>query len=45
MQIDTMEVRPAPGVVLKQFTTVDVASRWSVPTIASRATATNAAEG
>jgi len=38
-QIDTMDVRPEPGVVLKQFTTVGVVSRWSVPTIASNATA------
>ena len=43
VQIDTMDVRPEPGVVLKQFTTVDVVSRWSVPTIASNATATLAA--
>lgn len=39
VQIDTMDVRPEPGIVLKQFTTVDVISRWSVPTIASNATA------
>jgi transposase InsO family protein len=39
VQIDTMDVRPEPGVVLKQFTTVDVVSRWSVPSIASNATA------
>lgn len=39
VQIDTTEIRPEPGVILKQFTTVDVVSRWSVPTIASRATA------
>ena len=39
VQIDTMDVRPEPGVVLKQFATVDVVSRWSVPTIASNATA------
>lgn len=40
VQLDTMDVRPEPGVVLKQFTAVDVVSRWSVPTIASNATAT-----
>ena len=40
IQIDTMDIRPIPGVILKQFTTVDVVSRWSVPTIASNATAT-----
>ncbi len=39
VQLDTMDVRPEPGIVLKQFTTVDVVSRWSVPTIASNATA------
>lgn len=39
VQIDTMDVRPETGIVLKQFTTVDVVSRWSVPTIASNATA------
>lgn len=39
VQIDTMDVRPEPGIVLKQFTTVDVVSRWSVPTVASNATA------
>lgn len=39
VQLDTMDVRPEPHVVLKQFTAVDVVSRWSVPTIASNATA------
>lgn len=40
VQLDTMDVRPEPGVVLKQFTAVNVVSRWSVPTIAGNATAT-----
>lgn len=40
VQVDTTDLRPEPGVILKQFTTVDVVSRWSVPTIASNATAT-----
>jgi transposase InsO family protein len=44
VQLDTMDVRPEPGVVLKQFTAVDVVSRWSVPTIASNATATLASK-
>lgn len=44
VQIDTMDIRPEPGVVLKQFTTVDVISRWSVPTVASNATATLASK-
>lgn len=39
VQIDTMDVRPETGIVLKQFTTVDVVSRWAVPSIASNATA------
>ena len=44
VQLDTMDVRPEPGVVLKQFTAVDVVSRWSVPTIAGKATATLASK-
>ena len=44
VQLDTMDVRPEPSVVLKQFTAVDVVSRWSVPTIASNATATLASK-
>jgi transposase len=39
VQLDTMDVRPEPSIVLKQFTAVDVVSRWSVPTIAGNATA------
>jgi transposase InsO family protein len=39
IQLDTMDVRPEPNIVLKQFTAIDVVSRWSVPTIASHATA------
>ena len=39
VQIDTMDVCPEPGVILKQFTSVDVVTRWSVARIASRATA------
>lgn len=35
IQIDTMDGRPEPGVVLKQFTAMDVVSRWSVATIVS----------
>jgi transposase InsO family protein len=39
IQLDTMDVRPEPNIVLKQFTTVDVVSRWSVVSLASNATA------
>lgn len=39
VQLDTLDVRPVPGVVLKQFTAHDVVSRWDVLELASRATA------
>lgn len=42
VQMDTVEIRPEPGIILKQFTTVDMVSRWSVPTISYRATAMSA---
>jgi len=42
VQLDTLDVRPEPGVVLKQFTAHDVVSRWNGLEVASRATATTA---
>ena len=39
VQVDTVEVRPMPGVVIKQFTARDVVSRWDVVEAHSRATA------
>lgn len=42
MEIDTVDLRPEPGVILKQFTAVDVVSRWSVALLAHDATATSA---
>jgi len=39
VQLDTLDVRPLPGVVLKHFTARDVVSRWDVLELASRATA------
>ena len=42
-QLDTLDIRPLPGVVLKQFTARDVISRWDVIEVHSRATATTAA--
>ncbi len=42
VQVDTLDVRPLPGVVLKHFTARDVVSRWDVLEIYSRATATTA---
>lgn len=42
VQLDTVDVRPEPGVVLKHFTAHDVVSRWDVLELASRATARTA---
>ena len=39
VQVDTLEVRPVPGVVFKQFTARDVVSRWDVIQAHGRATA------
>ena len=44
VQVDTLDVRPLPGVVLKQFTARDVVSRWDVLEVRTRATATTATE-
>lgn len=44
VQLDTLDLRPLPGVMLKQFTGRDVISRWDVLTVYSRATATTAAD-
>ena len=42
VQLDTLDVRPLPGVVFKQFTARDMVSRWDVLGVYRRATATNA---
>jgi transposase InsO family protein len=39
VQVDTRDVRPVPGVGLKQFTARDVISRWDVVEVHERATA------
>ena len=39
VQLDTVDVRPIPGVVFKQFTARDVVSRWDVIQAHPRATA------
>jgi len=44
VEVDTMDVRPVPGVVFKQFTARDLLSRWDVIQAHRRATASNAAE-
>ena len=43
VQVDTLDVRPLPGVVYKQFTARDVVSRWDVVEAHTRATARTAA--
>ena len=43
VQVDTLDVRSLPGVVLKHFTARDVVSRWDVVEVHTRATATLAA--
>ena len=42
IQLDTLDVRPSPRVVLKHFTACDVISRWDVVDIYTRATASTA---
>jgi transposase InsO family protein len=42
VQVDTLDLRPLPGVILKHFTARDMVSRWDVLEIASRATAVTA---
>lgn len=42
VQLDTVDVRPLPHVVLKQFTARDVVSRWDVVELHGRATASRA---
>jgi transposase InsO family protein len=44
VQVDTLDVRPLPGVVFKQFTARDVLSRWDVIQAHTRATAQTAAQ-
>ena len=42
VQVDTLDVRPLPGVELKHFTARDVISRWDVLEAHSRATSRTA---
>src|SRR5712691_7062907 len=42
VEVDTLDVRPIPGVVFKQFTARDVVSRWDVLQAHTRATAQTA---
>jgi transposase InsO family protein len=43
VQVDTLDLRPLPGVVIKHFTARDVVSRWDVLEVHTRATARAAA--
>lgn len=42
VQVDTLDLRPLPGLVLKQFTARDIVSRWDVVEVYSVATARTA---
>jgi transposase InsO family protein len=42
LEVDTMDLRPVPGVGLKQFTARDVISRWDVIAVCRRTTSTAA---
>jgi transposase InsO family protein len=44
VEIDTLDLRPLPGVILKQFTSRDVVSRWDLLSVRTRATAGTAAD-
>lgn len=44
VQVDTLDVRPLPGVIWKHFTARDVVSRWDVLEAHTRATAATATE-
>ena len=44
VEVDTLDLRPLPGLVLKQFTARDVVSRWDVLEVRSRATSATAAQ-
>ena len=43
IQLDTLDIRPLPGVILKHFTARDIISRWDVIEVHSRATASTTA--
>jgi len=39
VEVDTMDLRPLPGLILKQFTSRDLVSRWDVLSVGRQATA------
>jgi putative transposase len=42
IELDTLDIRPLPGVLLKHFTAQDTTTRWDVISVHSRATAATA---
>lgn len=42
VEVDTLDIRPLPGLILKQFTARDIVSRWDVIKASSTATASAA---
>lgn len=44
VEVDTVDLRPLPGIVLKHFTGRDIVSRWDTLGIYSRATANTASQ-
>jgi putative transposase len=44
VQVDTLDVRPLPGVIWKHFTARDIVSRWDVVQAHTRATAATATQ-
>jgi transposase InsO family protein len=44
VEVDTLDIQPLPGVLLKQFTARDVIARWDVVEVRARATAHTAME-
>ena len=43
VEVDTLDVRPLPGIILKHFTAHDIISRWDMVSVHSRANASTAA--
>ena len=42
VEVDTLDLRPLPGVILKHFTARDLSSRWDVVSVYTRATVVTA---
>ncbi len=44
VQLDTLDIRPLPGIIYKHFTAHDVTSKWNVVSVYRQATATTATQ-